>query len=124
MKDETKYLSAYLELARAELSRAVIVKHADTVTSGGPDVSITANKRTLWLEFKQGPRIKWANALQQLTCRRIAAVGYCWIVLYEEINGVKRTCILTPDEILVEAVPGFDHRFVLDFTRKVLYAAA
>lgn len=120
---ENELLASCLIVLRAELPQMgtgvlpVILKHNDGLTSGVPDVSITWRKKTSWWEFKHGPKIKWAHKLQQLTCRRLAAIGICYVVLYEEKfeHDSKHTCILTPDEVLVEAVEGFDHRFVLDY---------
>lgn len=97
---------------------AVIIKHADSVTSGVPDLSCTYNGMTSWWEFKQGPKIKWKNALQELTCRRLAHHGTCYVVLYEIINDVKRTVILRPDEIEIASVSGFDHVFVAEIIRE------
>lgn len=124
-KRESQLLEPCLKLLRTELGPKapagpgpVIIKHADLFTAGGPDVSITwrvARKMTSWWEFKTGERIVWENGLQQLTCRRLAVTGYCWVVLYEQIENTRRTVILTPDEVEVEAVKGFDHEFVLDF---------
>lgn len=124
---ENKLLAPCLKLLRAELAeeydgihreaKPVILKHADGYTSGTPDVSISWRKRTTWWEFKHGPRIIWANALQQLTCRRLAVTSTCHVVLYEESSDARRTCILTPDEVLVASVDGFSHRFVMDFIR-------
>lgn len=120
---ESKLQAACLKLLRAELAspltvKPVIIKHSDGFTSGSPDVSITWKKKDTWWEFKHGPKVHWANALQQLTCRRLATNGICYVILYEDIKGVRRTCILTPDEVLVEFTHGFDHRFVLDFVRR------
>jgi len=124
---ESKLQAGLLELLRAELasetalqyaSKPVIIKHSDGFTSGSPDISITWKKKDTWWELKHGEKVVWANALQQLTCRRLAANGICYVVLYEDVLSHRRTCILTPDEEDVEVVDGFDHRFVLDFVRR------
>lgn len=125
---ETQLLDPCLKLMRAELpTRAlelllpgpIILKHADGMTSGTPDVSMDFNRITTWWEFKHGPKIKWAHGLQQLTCQRLARATHCEVVLYEEkeIDDVvqKRTVILTPDEVEVTAIDGFNHRFVMDY---------
>ena len=88
------------------------------MTSGIPDVSVTWRGKTSWWEFKHGLTIKWANALQQLTCRRLAAAGSCRVVLYEEVRDIRRTCICTPDEEVEVFATGFDHRFVVDVIRR------
>lgn len=117
---EGKLLAPCLKLMRAELVGFVIIKHGDGFTSGVPDVSITGNRRTSWLEFKHGPKIKWAHGLQQLTCQRLAEKGFsCHVVLYEEAEEHRRTLILTPDEIIIGSAPGFNHQFVVDFVRSL-----
>ena len=131
---ENQLLSSCLKLLRSQLPGAVIIKHADPMTSGVPDVSITWLGKTSWWEFKAGAKIKWANELQQLTCRRLAAAGSCRVVFYEEspyydrvqvgkkttaAGTYKRTCICTPDEEVIAFATGFDHRFVMDVVRGV-----
>jgi len=125
---ENKLLDPCLKVLRAEMPQKamelrlpgpVILKHADGMTSGSPDVSVDFRKLTSWWEFKHGPKIKWAHGLQQLTCQRLARASTCHVVLYEEKEIderiKKRTVILTPDEVEVEAVDGFNHRFILDY---------
>lgn len=120
---EGKLLAPCLKLMRAELTGFVVKKHNDGMTSGNPDVSVDGRKRTTWWEFKYGPKIKWANALQQLTCRRLAVASFsCLVVLYEEIDDTRRTVILTPDEVEISSVPGFNNQFILDLVRS-LHAA-
>lgn len=118
---EHKLLAPCVKLMRSELPTGwVVVKHADSFTSGWPDVSVTGLRRTTLWEFKHGPKVKWANALQQLTCRRLAAAGYsCLIVLYQETEAERRTVILTPDEVEVGATIGFSHEFVVNFVRNL-----
>lgn len=115
---ESRLMAACLKMLRAELPGAVIFKHADARSSGVPDVSITWRGKTIWIEFKFGSTIKWANGLQQLTCRRLAHAGACWVVLYKEHgNAIRQTYILTPDEQEMEYCIGFSHRFVVDFVK-------
>lgn len=133
---ETDLVDKFLKVARAEmptmalermLPGPVILKHADGMTSGMPDVSVDFHRLTSWWEFKHGPKIKWAHALQQLTCQRLDRATFCRVVLYEEKEVddriMKRTVILTPDEVEVEAVDGFNHRFVLDVVWRTHAAA-
>jgi hypothetical protein len=128
VSEENKLLGPCLKLLRAELAvlsikrgipGPVIIKHADSLTSGGPDVSVTWFGMTSWWEFKTGDRVHWKNALQQLTCRRLAAAGECRVVLYEEIEEERRTVILTPDEKELAAVAGFDNQFILSWVTEV-----
>lgn len=115
---EGKLLAPCLKLMRVELAGFVIIKHADGFTSGIPDVSASEGKRTSWWEFKHGPKIKWEHALQQLTCRRLAHSAFgCHVVLYKDDDESRSTVILTPDEVVIGSVPGFDHRFVTNFIR-------
>ena len=115
---ENQLLSSCLKLLRSQLPGAEIIKHADPMTSGIPDVSVTWHGKTSWWEFKQGEKIKWSNALQQLTCRRLASAGNCRVVFYEEKRMIRRTCICTPDETIEVFATGFDHQFVVDVIRR------
>ena len=115
---ESSLQTACLKLLRAQLVGSVIIKHADARTSGAPDASVTWLGKTSWWEFKHGPSIKWAHGLQQLTCRRLAAAGECWVVLYEERQGQRQTVILTPDGDIQSYESGFSHQLVIDFIRQ------
>jgi hypothetical protein len=123
VNEETKHQNKCLKLLHAELVGAVVIKHSEGFTSGVPDVSVTWQGKTSWWEFKHGATLKWANGLQQLTCRRLAAAGVCHVVFYSDVNGIKTTQILTPDETIVASVENFDHRFILGFV-KVIHLAS
>lgn len=115
--NERSLLSACLKHLRMTTG-AVIIKHNDAYTSGIPDVSITWRGCTSWWEFKHGDKVKWANPLQQLTCKRFASAGQCYIVLYEARGEFNRTVILTPDGVELASARGFDHKFVARFMER------
>ena len=123
---EGELTSECLKLLRAELIGYVILKLSDRFTSGVPDVSIDGCLRHMWLEFKTGDRVKWENELQRLTCMRLERAGSCWIVMYEEVRMIRRTCIIRPSFVMESGkfTPhafkvGFDHTFVLDFVKRM-----
>ena len=116
---ESRLQSACLKLLRAELRGAVILKHSERFSSGVPDVSITWQGKTSFWEFKYGPRLVWANGLQKLTCRRLAIAGTCYVVSYYTASNHPRTCIGAPDDPYARQAEGFNHRFVVDFVKKL-----
>jgi hypothetical protein len=72
------------------LRGAVAFKHAEVLTAGIPDLSVTAHGVTAWLEVKYLRRSKQLKdiikELQIITCFQLAqhSGGRCWIAVYEE----------------------------------------
>lgn len=87
------------------LRGAVVFKHAETLTSGIPDMSISILGGTSWVEVKYLRRRKRlkdiVKELQVITCHQLATTcnGRCWIVVFEDAafnSGDKRTVIWQP----------------------------
>lgn len=127
---ENQLLAAFLTLARPVLERAdggVLFKHADALTTGVPDVSLTLNGRTSWWEWKvdRGDGIG-GTELQRLTMKRLAAAGTAYYVVYH-VDG--ETMIVRPQDVVrTEYEPwrrqeGIDHQYVMEFMRDQHYAA-
>lgn len=82
------------------LRGSVVFKHAETLTSGIPDISITALGHICWIEVKylrKNKRLKdIVGQLQVVTCFQLAqhCGGRAWIVVYEE--RPKQLTIWTP----------------------------
>ncbi len=122
-------LKEYIE---APPVNGLVLKHADHITSGIPDITTTFGpyRKTSWVEVKHAkPRIE-GTGLQHLTARRLAAAGDCWYVIYTQPtpNATKflETHIVAPKDVGVNGfwrptwtAPGFDHAFVLRFLKKL-----
>lgn len=124
MRHESKLKSALLRELHTQLPRFVIIRHADYMTSGIPDFSLTYNI-TSWWEMKHGIPHFDSEGIQELTCRRLEIAGFCRYIIYLENSrgDQKRTLIVKPRDIKtitpeVECV-GHNHRFVVDYIRKV-----
>ena len=100
--NERHFVEKIQEAVRAEPSMkgAVIFKHAETLTAGIPDISVTLGG-TSWLEVKYqraGEKlIDICRELQIVTCHQLAQVngGRAWVAVYEDLpraisRGPKR----------------------------------
>ncbi len=120
MKLERQYVRELKSVLAVDLENAVILKHADQVTSGIPDLSVTWNKLpTFWIEVKRGSTIK-ARGIQVFTAARLAKQGHCFFVLY----GENSTSIFTPEQVEAKLspemiCPGTDHHAVAVYIRNL-----
>lgn len=74
MVTESQFTGRLLKELRLRLGpSAVILKHCDRYTSGVPDVSVTLNDHTLWLEIKVAPYK--LTRLQTIMLKRMG--GHC-----------------------------------------------
>lgn len=64
----------------------VVYKHAEGMTTGVPDVSVTLNGSTSWWEFKlkKFGRPLSGTGLQKLRMRELGVAGVAWYVVWEE----------------------------------------
>ena len=119
MKLERQYVRELRKILAVDLENAVILKHADQVTSGIPDLSVTWNGSTFWIEVKRGSTIK-ARGIQVFTAARLAKQGHCFFVLYSEDS----TSIFTPEQVEAKLspemiCPGTDHHAVAVYIRNL-----
>lgn len=109
-----------IDTLRKELAGAVVFKHADTMTAGIPDISVTWGGMTTWLEVKYqtGEAIGFRAAQDQMMIR-LRLIGSAYYVLYEDRRGTARaTKILDPGEMSPRfIVPGFNHKAIAEFIR-------
>lgn len=123
-KREASLKSSLRDAFKSTIPMAVVLRHEDRFTAGIPDFSVTAAKRTVWLEVKHGTPDFDSPGVQELMCTRLARNGYCWYVVYEERNLQLKTLIIEPRKIATrepqEWCEGFDHQFVANFVRAVL----
>lgn len=98
-KRESPLKSALMQLAKTQLPRFELLRHEDVRSSGHPDLSATGLDYTSWWEFKHATPDFESNALQELTCRRLNANGFCRYVIWQEnaIDAHQRTLIVNPE---------------------------
>jgi hypothetical protein len=116
-------------------------RHEDILTGGIPDVSTTGNKRTCWLEFKHATPNFTTNGLQEITCRDLSIVGFCYHVIFHEGRTkpsnmeFKQTVIISPSHVRGKkgnmkdilngsacfSCSGFDNDFIINFLRKFVH---
>lgn len=88
----------------ARMPGCVIYAHADIGTSGIPDLSISYNKKTIWLEIKNfpapGPPLslikKKFDALQLAQLLRLAARAHAFYAVSFSDNGLM---IMRPSDV-------------------------
>lgn len=116
---EAPLKAALVRELRKTLPRAAVVfRHEDRITAGIPDISVTWNGRTTWLEIKYAnPGLK-SRGIQDLTLLRLAAAGVARYVVYREQKGEKRTGVIHPNEYGRDLdgawTDGFHHGFVVE----------
>ncbi len=79
---------------KERIPNAVIFRHEDKFTHGIPDISITANHTTVWVEVKY--LAFKAKKIQILTAMRLANVSHCFFAVFSEYE----TLISHPDSIM------------------------
>jgi len=83
------------------LPDAIFRRHEDRFVAGGPDISVTWNKHTTWLEVKHAhPGIRHRD-VQDIECLKLAKQGRCWYIIYHD-NGPRKvleTRIVHPAQI-------------------------
>jgi hypothetical protein len=88
-----------IEAVRLTMPGAEVIKHADRITSGVPDLSVTWNGRTSWYEIKHADPNFSSMKLQELTCLRLAAVGICHYIVFSTQHDLQRTLIVQPRDL-------------------------
>jgi len=122
--NESILKSQLVKLARDTMPGFVIIRHEDRITSGIPDISISGNKKTTWLEVKYGTPKFASKGIQELMCNRLAIAAFaCYYVIYLERSGEKWTHIVHPrdvgnEEHWLHFTSGFNHQFVIDSIKK------
>jgi len=123
MMNEKTLCAALVRTIRQEMSSAVVFKHADRVTSGVPDISVTWGGRTVWLEVKYvkaGKKISDEQGIQRRTLDQLSRNGRCFYVIYRELPNRNTTMI---EARLYDgphyAVAGFNHMHVVTALREM-----
>jgi hypothetical protein len=122
-KSETALKHELMEVLRSSLPRFVSLRHEDKFSSGHPDISITGNGTTTWIEAKVlDLRVKTrSKGIQQLTMLRLASVSHAFYVVWRYArNGEVSTHIVRPSDIeshsdeWCDFAVGIDYDFVVD----------
>lgn len=124
---EAKFKGELVKLIRIELPTFVVIRHEDHFTHGIPDISVTGNKKTLWIEIKfANPNFK-SKGIQEVTMLRLSARGHAFYVIYRQTKEKEEyTYVVDPKEIgsdinsWINYVPNFDHAWVIENIKFVL----
>jgi hypothetical protein len=125
-KREAELKAAFTQEMKQRLPAYVMLAFA---TAGAPDRSITGHGRTTHWEFKHATPDFQSDGLQELLCMRLAWMGHCRYVIWQESrNGdQQRTLIVHPRKVHeregwnLEAEAwciGFNHRWLVEQVRK------
>lgn len=119
---EASIRATFVAKAKAQLPGFVILRHEDKIASGIPDMSVTGNGRTTWIETKFArPRLT-STGIQELMLTRLAAAGSAYYLIWEE-KDLRRTLIVRPKHLQAltpeEEFFGFDHDSVIDWLRRL-----
>jgi len=107
---------------RRELPGCVVLRHTDGLLAGIPDISVTWNGHTTWIEVKfLNPKII-DRGIQRLNMKRLEKQGTAFYVLYDNI--AKHVFIVKPSSLddyrdVYWRSPGFNHTFVSVFVRRI-----
>lgn len=112
---EAKVCGGLVRALRRDMEGAVVIRHTDELIAGIPDISVTWNGSTTWLEVKfVNPKII-DRGIQRLMMKRLGLHGRAFYVIYDN----RDTCVyITGPESLenyresVWAAPGFSHKYV------------
>lgn len=102
---EAQVVRGIVEHFRKALPAAAVLKHADRVTRGIPDLSFTYGGNTLWCEVKRlspnetrsGFREK-VEPLQLALARHLEAQGAC-LYFISFIDGEERASVMRPHQV-------------------------
>jgi len=123
---ESDLSRALVKVLRAGMPDGVVFKHADTITAGIPDISVTWHGVTSWLEIKHAHPSIIDRGIQALTLKQLGAAGRAHYVIYYETKTLgKRTIVCVPYDVRayeLKDLPfaeGFDHVYVLNAVKRI-----
>ena len=121
-KDLVRRLKKTLE---TRLPGAVVIKHSDAIVAGVPDLSVTWNGATTWLEVKHDVGKIISREIQRWMVKRLAIQGRCLYVVYRDrAKEGPRTYVISGASDVHEAMEtvvyraGHDHDFVAEAIRR------
>jgi len=123
--NELSLVKDLVKLIRFHLPGFVVFRIEDKVTSGIPDIIITGNKKTSFIECKfANPDFK-SKGIQELNMNRLALAGFAFYVVYHIGHTERWTYIVNPRDIgkSFDNWPlmsnGFSHKFVIDYIKEI-----
>jgi len=126
MRENEASLKAKLVLRIKERRPSfVTLRHEDVRSSGHPDISVTGEKRTAWIEVKHAdPEFK-SHGIQELTMQRLEAQGLALYVVYERsADGKRQTHVFKPSQMKDgkwPSVGGYSHDYVVTCIEDLLH---
>jgi len=92
----------------------LVLRHEDHYTSGIPDISITGNKITSWIETKFQKSFNLDNkGIQRYTLEKLDTFGYARYVIYTS----ESVGIVIPNRPETMIFPRHDHEAVVHYFR-------
>jgi len=119
--NEAQLKAALVKHLRKVMTDYTILRHEDRINIGVPDITMTGDGHTTWLEAKYAKPGFTSRESQEFAMKRLAAHGRCWYLIYETRDGRDRTGFIRPADLnmyreRVAAVGlwtnGFDHDWV------------
>lgn len=121
-KDLVRRLKKTLE---TRLPGSVIIKHSDAMVAGIPDLSVTWQGVTTWLEVKHDVGKIITREIQRWMVKRLATQGRCFYVVYRDrAKEGPRTFVIDGASDVHAAMEsesyrnGHDHDFVVEAVRR------
>lgn len=95
---ESQLTAKLVAHVRKHRPHAVVFKHNDRITAGIPDLSVTVNERTTWLEAKT--EMNWPpTKLQRRTMLRLRDVGLAFYLYFYKTHNRWRMAVIHPDYV-------------------------
>ena len=121
--NEAALVGRLLKKLRTSYPKAVVIKHADRITSGIPDISISWHGKTTWLEVKFANPNIIDRGIQRLMLKTLEREGSAFYVIYDNLRN--RTLIVLPQHIdrweddgAYRDADGFDHDLVVKLIKE------
>lgn len=95
---ETQIVGKITAHLRKHLLGSVVFKHADRVTAGIPDISVTWRRHTIWFEVKVRREGRmYTRDLQHVNMTRLSKQGSAYYVVFD--LDTARSLIVRPQDI-------------------------
>jgi hypothetical protein len=100
-------------------------RHEDRGFAGYPDITVTGNGLTSWIEAKLADPYVRHRGVQDVKMLRLGNAGIAFYLIYYDVKGQQSTHLVHPSRFkewpLYRGVwcVGFDHDFVAKFIRDV-----
>lgn len=98
-RDEAGLKAKLVDRVHSLVPQMVTIQIQNVRHIGQPDITTTANKRTVWWELKHGTPKFDSPGIQELTMKRLARHGFAYYILYLENEERQYTVIVSPDDI-------------------------